>query len=273
MTSAFPRPCARTRRSSPPTCCTHRAGSAPPAALINRRWGPPSDQADRWLLGGPASGERPPAQTKQRTIRSAACPLDLRSTPPAAIPAPLGVLCEVRRRRRRVPRLDRDGPPADRRHPRLPPGNDPGEADTSATSCCASCLATPVASQHAQPEPHKGAEQRHHDRVKPQRPGEVEEQEVKPDLLGVLDHEDGQHRKAGERNYRSATESTSFLRRLNSLTHDDHLVSQHYRRRRAARETRRHSQRRGALRSSNPPQRGSSPVEGASADDRPHGRS
>jgi hypothetical protein len=117
MTSAFPRPCARTRRPSPPTCCTHRAGSAPPAALINRRWGPPSDQADRWLLGGPASGERPPAQTKQRTIRSAACPVDLRSTPPAAPPAPFGVLCEVRRRRRRVPRLDRDGPPADRRPP------------------------------------------------------------------------------------------------------------------------------------------------------------
>jgi hypothetical protein len=70
----------------------------------------------------------------------------------------------------------------------------------------ATFLPAPVATHHAESEPHQRAEERHHDGVEPQRPREAQPQEVEPDVFGVLDDEDDQDADAGERRDRSAAQ-------------------------------------------------------------------
>ena len=76
----------------------------------------------------------------------------------------------------------------------------------SVPSVLAALLAAPVTAHHAQSEPHQRPEQRRGHREEPKRPGETPEQEVEPDALGVLDHEDDQQPHAGERGNRPTAE-------------------------------------------------------------------
>src|SRR5215218_7503218 len=71
---------------------------------------------------------------------------------------------------------------------------------------CAAFHAAPVTTHHAQPEPHQRPEQRRHDGVPPQRPGEGPEEELEADPVGVLENEDQEDPDAGQRRDRPATQ-------------------------------------------------------------------
>ena len=90
---------------------------------------------------------------------------------------------------------------------------------------------TTVTAQHTQPEPHERSNQRSHEDEQPERPGEVPEQEVDRDVLGVLDHEDEQRPSSGQGGDGAPAESTPSVRRvgggssrtLTFVCHDDSL--------------------------------------------------
>src|SRR5829696_3184006 len=83
----------------------------------------------------------------------------------------------------------------------------------------AAFLAAPVAAHYAEAEPHQCAEERDHDRVEPQWPREVEEEEVEAHVLGVLDDEYLEHGQAAERRDAAPGETAARAVRLR-LVHD-----------------------------------------------------
>ena len=62
----------------------------------------------------------------------------------------------------------------------------PAVLGESAPPILAARPAAPMTAKHAQSEPHQCPDQRHHESKQPKRPGEAPEQEVEPDILGVL---------------------------------------------------------------------------------------
>jgi len=67
----------------------------------------------------------------------------------------------------------------------------------SGLSVRSALLAASVAAHDAEAEPRQRSEHGDDNRVEPQRPGEVQEQEVEPDVLGVLHDKDDEHADTG----------------------------------------------------------------------------
>src|SRR3954466_9714738 len=77
---------------------------------------------------------------------------------------------------------------------------------SSVSAIVAARRAAPMTAQHAHPEPHQRSNRRDHEGEQPKRPREAPEQEVEPDILGVLDHEGEQEPDPGEGGNRSPAE-------------------------------------------------------------------
>ncbi len=67
-----------------------------------------------------------------------------------------------------------------------------------------------MTADHAQPHPDHRPDQCHRKGKKPNRPGKAPKQELQPDALPVLDHEDDQQSKPDERGNHAAGEAASL---------------------------------------------------------------
>ncbi len=103
---------------------------------------------------------------------------------------------------------------------------------TSPPSVFAALFPASVATHDTKSEPHQGPEDCGDNGIEPQRPREVPDQEVKSDLLGVLDDEYEKQSNSDERCNCSTTESGAVLaagtrirvRHNDPLPHIDHLT-------------------------------------------------
>ena len=97
---------------------------------------------------------------------------------------------------------------------------------TSAPSVFAALFPPSVATHDTKSEPQQGPEDGDDDGIEPQRPGEVPDQEVKSDLLGVLDDEYQEQSNSDERCNRPTTESGVVLAAGTRIQvgHDDPLA-------------------------------------------------
>ena len=89
---------------------------------------------------------------------------------------------------------------------RAPNGATPQAPERSVSSVRAALYAPAVTSQDAKPEPHECSDEGGDEDEQPDRPGELPRQELDRDVLGVLDHEDGQRTHAGDGRDRTTAE-------------------------------------------------------------------
>src|SRR5262245_17397920 len=69
----------------------------------------------------------------------------------------------------------------------------------SGPSVVAARLPTAMTANHPEPNPHHCSDKRRDERVEPKRPRKAPEEEVEPDILRVLEHEDEQESRSDER--------------------------------------------------------------------------
>src|SRR4029453_2589551 len=95
------------------------------------------------------------------------------------------------------------------RDPHAPSAAHP-TSEVSAPPVLAALLAASVTSHDPHPEPDQRPQERGGQREQPERPREAPEQEIEPDALGVLEHEDEQQARPGQRGDGASPESTSL---------------------------------------------------------------